>query len=364
MDAAIERAFKGRPPSGKLKVVLQGEQLELYHYHHLLLRYDTSTNQPTLTWHEKPTDKRILNAALESLADRQQGSSQPATKRKRPLEPQTPPGGQIVSQKQLCVQGGYLNVAEGDDVTEKASVFRAAVAYPVKTRAQASAAVAALAGLSSLQGADHKIWCFRAMDGSEQADDDGEARAGASLRAALRKQKVSGCAVVVARWYGGVNIGKARFQIIQERAVSLLRLLGHTEGMTMEQLKWAKAGQGRRLGGELQSGGRDGRLGDKSSEQCPVSSEQQVQGQDVVPQAAQWSCPQCTLVNSGAQCEVCDAPRESASLRTTICTRPNNQTTSIGNDNTNAVPHAKLEPPNAQQFVVNQNVVIISSDDE
>ena len=58
-------------------------------------------------------------------------------------------------------------------------------------------------------------------------DDDGEARAGSSLRSALRKAKAKGVAVVVARWYGGVNIGKARFRHVQERATALLYALGH-----------------------------------------------------------------------------------------------------------------------------------------
>ena len=58
-------------------------------------------------------------------------------------------------------------------------------------------------------------------------DDDGEDRAGSSLRSALRKAKAKGVAVVVARWYGGVNIGKARFRHVQERATALLYALGH-----------------------------------------------------------------------------------------------------------------------------------------
>ena len=58
-------------------------------------------------------------------------------------------------------------------------------------------------------------------------DDDGEARAGSSLRSALRKAKAKGVAVVVARWYGGVNIGKARFRHVQGRATALLYALGH-----------------------------------------------------------------------------------------------------------------------------------------
>ena len=44
--------------------------------------------------------------------------------------------------------------------------------------------------------------------GKTFSDDDGEARAGGRLKSALKKRKAVGVACLVARWYGGVNIGK------------------------------------------------------------------------------------------------------------------------------------------------------------
>ena len=44
--------------------------------------------------------------------------------------------------------------------------------------------------------------------GKTFSDDDGEARAGGRLKGALKKRKAVGVACLVARWYGGVNIGK------------------------------------------------------------------------------------------------------------------------------------------------------------
>ena len=79
VDDAIARAFAGRPPSGKVRAAIishgpdGGRALRLMHYQHelLLWRLPTPGGEPAAvlrSWHEKPTDKRILNAALEALA--------------------------------------------------------------------------------------------------------------------------------------------------------------------------------------------------------------------------------------------------------------------------------------------------------
>ena len=58
-----------RPASGKVKASISANELQLHHYHHLLLKYDLTTRRPTYQWHEKPTDKRILLAALDTLKE-------------------------------------------------------------------------------------------------------------------------------------------------------------------------------------------------------------------------------------------------------------------------------------------------------
>ncbi len=40
----------------------------LYHYHHLVLVYDTQDKMVVFEWWEKPTDKRGLDAAKEYLS--------------------------------------------------------------------------------------------------------------------------------------------------------------------------------------------------------------------------------------------------------------------------------------------------------
>ncbi len=67
VDRAIERGLRGAPPSGKCKVFVKGHFLSFWHYQHLLLIYDMRARGATYTWFEKPTDKNILSAALETL---------------------------------------------------------------------------------------------------------------------------------------------------------------------------------------------------------------------------------------------------------------------------------------------------------
>ena len=95
--------------------------------------------------------------------------------------------------------------------------------------------------------ADHRISAFRATDLAEAHDDDGEDRAGSSLLSALRSDDAVGISAVVARWYGGVNIGKARFQHIKERVHAALRSVGQKPGVPIEAL-WQTL-DGRVLGG-------------------------------------------------------------------------------------------------------------------
>ena len=69
VDQAIHRAFEGKTPIGKCRAIVQNGELVFYHYHHVLLKYDLVARRPTFQWHERPTDLRILNAALATLAD-------------------------------------------------------------------------------------------------------------------------------------------------------------------------------------------------------------------------------------------------------------------------------------------------------
>ena len=72
VDAAINRGFKHKKPSGKCRVTVTGDGVHLtfYHYQHTLLVYDLVRDRALMTWAEKPTDRRILRAALANLKAR------------------------------------------------------------------------------------------------------------------------------------------------------------------------------------------------------------------------------------------------------------------------------------------------------
>eukprot|EP00750_Incisomonas_marina_P030237 INCI7432.2.p2 GENE.INCI7432.2~~INCI7432.2.p2 ORF type:complete len:445 (-),score=90.91 INCI7432.2:2578-3912(-) len=147
----------------------------------------------------------------------------------------------------LFAGGPTVTVVVGQSVYEKDSRFQAVVLFPVDTANDAAIALSLLRQHSCVAGATHKITAFRALDGSEGCDDDGENRAGSSLRAALRKEKMTGIATCVARWYGGTNIGKVRFRHIQNCALQALRAGGFRKGSSASDAVWARAGKGRKL---------------------------------------------------------------------------------------------------------------------
>lgn len=261
VDEALKRAFAGTDASGKVRasLVSGGRELEMYHYQHLLMRYDLDSMRPTYTWHEKPTDTRILDAALEALASGsfQRSHMKPennsrGTKRGAGSVPDSREP--VVSEEEKSLGGHFecVKVATGREVEDQGSRFIAMVAFPITSKPHAEIALSMLRAHASLMGADHRISAYRAEDGCENFDDDGEDRGGSTLRAALRKQKVIGCVGVVARWYGGRNIGKARFHHIQERIILLLSGLGHEPGSKRKSLRecvWSRAGIGKVLGG-------------------------------------------------------------------------------------------------------------------
>ena len=150
--------------------------------------------------------------------------------------------------------GGNLWWNTSPAVTEKGSVFKAAAVWPLTTPEQAEAAIATIAADPMFTSADHRMTAYRVEYSragkkvvGKAFDDDGEQHGGQRLLGALTKEKVSNAAVVVARWYGGVNIGKARFEHICERARWVLREAGHVTGQGVQH-NWGSKGHS--LGGQ------------------------------------------------------------------------------------------------------------------
>lgn len=79
IDTALWRAFSDHKPlksakwKGYMKWTGQTYILYLFHYHHLVLKYDVFNQQILFEWYEKPADKRGLDSAkiwLKAREDR------------------------------------------------------------------------------------------------------------------------------------------------------------------------------------------------------------------------------------------------------------------------------------------------------
>jgi hypothetical protein len=272
VDEALRRAFHGSAPlGGQVGADVDGDVVTVRHRENVLLRWSLLRSAVLHEWHETPADKRVLAAAVAALqsgdlAPQESGApaggtkvtvaaSRPAAqprKRKRPEVQHNATPMRVTTEKHMLPRSSTaVTVLIGQSVTEKGSRFQAVVAFPVSDQAQAAAALSLLRRHSALGGATHRITAFRAADGTEGCDDDGEDRAGATLRAALRREGFTSVAACVARWYGGVNIGKARFTHIQDCAVRALQAGGLVRGGGggVADVAWLQAGPGHKLGG-------------------------------------------------------------------------------------------------------------------
>jgi len=154
-------------------------------------------------------------------------------------------------------------------VTDRGSVFVAHLAFPVSTEAEANAALSALKRACAGDVVDHAMSAWRVPKrgkekrGEEKRkpaarkktmtetffDDDGETRGGASIRAELNALDAVGVACVVTRAYGGVNLGKKRFEHIRERVSKLVAAAGIRPGTLARSDAFRGAGRAHALGG-------------------------------------------------------------------------------------------------------------------
>mmetsp|Transcript_6944 Transcript_6944/g.12835 ORF Transcript_6944/g.12835 Transcript_6944/m.12835 type:complete len:279 (-) Transcript_6944:1286-2122(-) len=142
--------------------------------------------------------------------------------------------------------GSGMRVLVGGEILDRQSRFLGILMYPAQNERQAEEGLALLRQMPEFAGATHKIAAYRAEDKSDFKDDDGEAGGGARLRGTLKRGKVLGAVIVVARWYGGVHLGKARFQHIATCCEELLSIAQQVPGQKMSELSWQ--GVGRTLG--------------------------------------------------------------------------------------------------------------------
>ncbi|KAJ3182388.1 hypothetical protein HDU87_008552 [Geranomyces variabilis] len=116
-----------------------------------------------------------------------------------------------------------------EPLVERKSVF-VAHAAPIASAADAALVVAALLTNKRIRRATHNIVAWRVLDHGivrQDCADDGETAAGGRLLHMLDLAKADGVVVVVSRWYGGIQLGPARFKCINNCARKLLESEGY-----------------------------------------------------------------------------------------------------------------------------------------
>ena len=84
---------------------------------------------------------------------------------------------------------------------------------------------AALSAINAIPGvghATHNMFAVR-IGNSELVNDDREYGAAIHVLRAMRESKITDGICVVSRWFGGIHLGKQRFEIIHDIAQSALQ---------------------------------------------------------------------------------------------------------------------------------------------
>lgn len=134
-------------------------------------------------------------------------------------------------------------IFHGDVSEQKKSRFQGHVAR-VSSVHDVERAIECLLVNNKIQHATHNMMAYRMyvdINGTktllQDCDDDGEAAAGKRLLHLLQVMDVDGLLVVVSRWYGGVHLGPARFQCINNAARTAIegfRKTSCTDGLKID----------------------------------------------------------------------------------------------------------------------------------
>eukprot|EP01062_Namystynia_karyoxenos_P041025 TRINITY_DN2983_c2_g1_i1.p1 TRINITY_DN2983_c2_g1~~TRINITY_DN2983_c2_g1_i1.p1 ORF type:complete len:811 (+),score=230.46 TRINITY_DN2983_c2_g1_i1:114-2546(+) len=124
----------------------------------------------------------------------------------------------------------HIRINEGDVISDRKSRFIAHHAA-VASEEEVQFVLSTLRGCRRIAAATHPcIYAYRLKgpDGKirEGRDDDGESGAADKLLFMLQRAGVEGHIAVVTRWYGGKNLGEARFSHILNSAAKLLQQQG------------------------------------------------------------------------------------------------------------------------------------------
>jgi hypothetical protein len=261
VDAALDKAISGAKPGGACRAQIEGDLLTVSS--HIkdketgdakvvkLLEYDVFLTQVRFqTDSSIRQDKSRLAAALAYLKDKHPSVSTPSN-----ISSPSPAGRAIES---VISTAGSLTISRSPSSSCKGSVTTTIVAFPVHDREEAESAISTLKLDPAVSGATCLAHAWLLPGGSSSSHDGGEKKFGTTALAKLGELKAKGCAVLVARFWGGEECGKARFQHIRDGITVALTDAGHMKGEKLEEAGWRNGGVGMELGGGGGGGGEGG----------------------------------------------------------------------------------------------------------
>ena len=115
----------------------------------------------------------------------------------------------------------FENLTHSSPVTIKGSIFQGHL-YPIHTEGEAIQAIRAISQDKDLVKSNHTMYAYNFIDpdGATRSGycDDGEWASGNLLDGILREKKLSNVVIIVTRKFGGVHLGKRRFELIRQVA--------------------------------------------------------------------------------------------------------------------------------------------------
>ncbi|CAH8494207.1 unnamed protein product [Schistosoma turkestanicum] len=165
---------------------------------------------------EKLTNHQVKAPSLQSVSENQETSSVvasvPSVKSHLDISPQILP---------FASNSKAPEIYHGEPLIDRKSIFQAHCAH-VSTRGEVSLFISTLLMDRKIATATHNILAWRISSKESDCDDDGEAHAGGRLLHLLTLSGIENVAVMVSRWFGGIQLGPDRFKHINNVARLLL----------------------------------------------------------------------------------------------------------------------------------------------